>query len=151
MDLEKYLLKHIPISSSMGVKVDSSSSERVVLKAPFLNNINHKQTVFGGSLHAVATLACWSLLHINLVALFKDPIQIVIASSEIKYLAPVTSDFKAECLHPNIDPWERFLTTLRRKGKARLQLSAKILEKGQLCVDYSGTFVAIVNKEKSQQ
>ena len=56
MNLEKYLHKHIPISSAMGVKVDVASSERVVLSAPFLNNINHKQTVFGGSLHAVATL-----------------------------------------------------------------------------------------------
>jgi len=147
MDLEKYLLKNIPISSSIGVRVDISSSEKVVLEAPFLNNINHKQTVFGGSLHAVTTLACWSLLHINLTALFKDPIQIVIASSEVKYLAPVTSDFKAECLHPDIDSWERFLAILRRKGKARLQLNAKIFEKDQLCVDYSGVFVAIHHKE----
>ncbi len=147
MDLEKYLHKHIPISSSIGVKVEISSSEKVVLAAPFLNNINHKQTVFGGSLHAVTTLACWSLLHINLAALFQESIQIVIASSEVKYLAPVTSDFKAECLHPHLDLWERFLTTLRRKGKARLQLNAKIFEEGQLCVDYSGVFVAISTRK----
>lgn len=145
MNLEKYLHKHIPISSAIGVKVDVASSERVVLSAPFLNNINHKQTVFGGSLHAVATLTCWSLLHINLVDLFKDSVQIVIASSEINYLTPVTSNFKAECLHPQINAWERFLTILRKKGKARLQLNARISENGQLCVDYSGIFVAIVN------
>ncbi|MEI8366149.1 MAG: YiiD C-terminal domain-containing protein [Parachlamydiaceae bacterium] len=147
MDLEKYLLEHIPISSAMGIRVDAASSERVVLEAPFLNNINHKQTVFGGSLHAVTTLACWSLLHVNMVELFKDPIQIVIASSEIKYLAPVTSNFKAECLHPDVSPWERFLIILRKKGKARLQLGAKIFEHDQLCVDYSGIFVAINNKK----
>lgn len=145
MNLEKYLHKHIPISSAIGVKVDVASSERVVLSAPFLNNINHKQTVFGGSLHAVATLTCWSLLHVNLIELFNDPIQIVIASSEINYLTPVTSDFKAECLHPQINAWDRFITVLRKKGKARLQLSARISENGQLCVDYAGIFVAIVN------
>lgn len=131
MDLEKYLHEQIPISSAIGVKVDVVSQEKVVLSAPFLNNINHKQTVFGGSLHAVATLTCWSLLHVNLVELFKDPVQIVIANSEIKYLVPVTSNFKAECLHPHTNVWERFLTILRKKGKARLQLNAKIFEKGQ--------------------
>lgn len=147
MNLEKYLHKHIPISSAIGIKVDIASSERVVLSAPFLNNINHKQTVFGGSLHSVATLTCWSLLHVNLLELFKDPVQIVIASSEINYLTPVSSNFKAECFHPKINAWERFLTILRKKGKARLQLNARISEKGQLCVDYSGIFVAIVNPD----
>lgn len=142
MDLEKYLHEQIPISSAMGVKVEVASRERIVLSASFLNNINHKQTVFGGSLHALATLTCWSLLHINLLELFKNPFQIVIASSEIKYIAPVTLNFKAECLHPDIDVWERFLTILHKKGKARVLLHAKIFEKGQLCVDYSGTFVA---------
>lgn len=142
-DLEKYLLEHIPISSAMGIKVDAASFEKIVLRAPLFNNINHKKTVFGGSLHAVATLACWSLLHANLVELFKDSVQIVIASSEINYLFPVTSDFKAECNHPDFDAWERFLTILRKKGKARLQLRATIFEEDKLCVDYSGVFVAL--------
>ena len=45
--LESYLLQHIPISVAMGVKVDSASNEQIILSAPFLNNINHKNTVFG--------------------------------------------------------------------------------------------------------
>ncbi len=73
-----YFTVQIILRIQIGIRVDISSLEKVVLEAPFLNNINHKQTVFGGSLHAVTTLACWSLLHINLVALFEDPIQIVI-------------------------------------------------------------------------
>ena len=146
--LEEYLLKHIPISSAMGVGVDLASPGRIVLKAPFSNNINHKQTVFGGSLHAVATLACWSLLHVNLVNQDHEKIQIVIANSNVDYLAPVASDFKAECLMPEKDDWERFLTILQRKRKARITLNAKIFQNDQLCVDYSGTFVAL--KVRSQ-
>jgi len=49
--LEDYLWEHIPISKAMGVRVDSASLEKVILEAPFTNNINHKKTVFGGSLH----------------------------------------------------------------------------------------------------
>lgn len=147
MILEHYLLQHIPISAAIGVKVDAASLRQVILSAPFKNNINHKNTVFGGSLHSVATLACWSLLHVNLSDFCEENIQIVIASSEIFYIAPVVTDFKAECCMPDSLEWERFRKILRRKGKARLKLNAKILQDSQLCVDYSGQFVAIRVKE----
>lgn len=91
--LKTYLQSHIPISEAMGVCVEHASKEKVILTAPFANNINHKKTVFGGSLHAVATLACWSLLHLNL-----EEVQIVITRSEVDYRAPVDGDFKAECV-----------------------------------------------------
>ena len=141
--LENYLLQHIPISRAIGVGVESASSRQIILSAPFMNNINHKNTVFGGSLHAVATLACWSLLHVNLTELFDENYQIVIASSEISYVAPVNSDFKAECSMPDSLDWERFQKILRKKGKARLKLTAKIFQDRQLCVSYTGQFVAI--------
>lgn len=137
--LENYLYTHIPLSSSMGIKVDQASTQLVVLNAPLAPNINHKKTVFGGSLHAVATLACWSLLHLLLADVDK---QIVITSSEIQYLAPVTMDFKTECRAPNVADWEHFIKALK-KGKARIKLGAQIFQDGRLCVDYSGVFAAI--------
>lgn len=140
-ELENYLLEHIPISSAMGVSVYSASPKKIVLSAPFSNNINHKKTVFGGSLHAVTTLACWSVLHVNLAELHN--VQIVIASSEIAYLAPVASDFKAECCLPELGDWGRFLKILEKKGKARVKLNAKIFQGHQLCVEYSGVFAAL--------
>lgn len=141
--LEEYLLKNIPLSSAMGVRVESITSEKVILNAPFSNNINHKQTVFGGSLHAVATLACWSLLHVHLNEIYGNKVQIIIANSEIQYLAPVASDFKAECSMPNIIDWEKFIKIFDKKDKARIKLKGKIYKEDQLLVDYSGTFVAI--------
>lgn len=142
--LENYLWEHIPISSAMGVKVNIASQEKVILEAPLTNNINHKKTVFGGSLHAVATLSCWCLLHVSLERLSVKSFQIVIASSKIEYLAPVEEDFKAECGPPGREEWERFLKTLNKKRKARLSLQAKILQGSSLCVDYSGIFVALL-------
>lgn len=144
--LENYLREHIPITSAMGIGVEHASAGRVILSAPISSNINHKNTVFGGSLHAVATLACWSLLYINLLDLHEENVQIVITSSQVEYPAPVVSDFKAECCTPPAVEWERFLKMLHRKGKGRLKLSAKIFEGGQLCVDYTGDFVAIKMK-----
>lgn len=141
--LENYLHEHIPISSAMGVRVFSDSHQQIILSASFAPNINHKKTVFGGSLHAVSTLACWSLLHINLVETYGANVQIVIASSEIDYRSPVNSDFKAECTKPDSIEWERFRKILEKKGKARIKLCARIFHGGQLAVEYSGVFVAL--------
>jgi thioesterase domain-containing protein len=141
--IESLLLEAIPLSEAMGIQVEEASSARVILRAPLANNINHKQTAFGGSLHAVATLACWSLLHVNLVELLKEHVHIVIASSEIEYLQPVTADFCAEASLPDKQEWEYFLKTLERRKKARVQLRATISLGGSACVTYEGSFVAI--------
>lgn len=136
--MEEYLHENIPLSLAMGVKVEYASKERVVLSAPFSPNINHKKTVFGGSLHALATLSCWSLLHQNLPSC-----EIVIASSDIQYLYPVTKGFKAECRLPESAEWERFQLILKKRGKARIRLLASIVEEGRISVEYAGVFVAI--------
>jgi thioesterase domain-containing protein len=136
--LEVYLHQHIPLSQAMGVTVLQAKLDKVVLAAPFSLNINHKKTVFGGSLHAVATLACWSLVHLNIKGA-----QIVITKSDVEYLLPVDVDFQAVCMMPDVNVWGRFLVTLQRKGKARIQLSATIHQNKRLCIDYRATFAAI--------
>jgi thioesterase domain-containing protein len=142
-ELETYLYQHIPITQAMGIQVKQISKEKVILSAPFANNINHKRTVFGGSLHAVATLACWSLLYVNLKELKTLPFQIVITKSEVDYQAPVDSDFEAECRFPEEKEWQRFIKMLYLKGKARISLSAQIDHQGRVAVDYQGVFAAI--------
>src|SRR5665647_2180784 len=98
--IEAYLYENIPLSEAMGIKVEYASLDKIILKAPLKNNINHKKTVFGGSLHAVSTLACWCLLYVNLAIASKDVLQIVITKSEVNYISPVNDDFKVECLMP---------------------------------------------------
>jgi len=140
--LQEYLYAHIPISQAIGIKVEQADTENVLLSAPFSNNINHKKTVFGGSLHAVLTLACWSLLYVKLKSVQIDA-QIVITKSDVDYLAPVDSDFKAECFAPGDAEWKRFLKILQAKGKARIKLSAKVYNNSNLSCDYHAVFAAI--------
>jgi thioesterase domain-containing protein len=144
-ELEKYIHDHIPLSMAMGIEVEEVSLQRVRLNAPMAPNINHKKTVFGGSLHAAATLTCWSLVFVNLRNL---PInaEIVISSSNVKYLAPVKDQFTVECSLPNPHEWHAFETMLINKGKSRLKLNAKIYQNGTLALDYYGEFVALVQK-----
>ncbi len=140
--IEDYLHENIPISKAMGVRVVVASPTEITLAAPLGPNINHKRTAFGGSLQAVATLACWSLLHINLRDQ-ADPSEIVITNSNIDYIRPVTGDFEASASLPDARRWEVFRTTFDRRGRARIQMSANILQDGELAIDYTGSFAAL--------
>ena len=111
-EIETYLYENIPITKAMGIHVEHASAHKVVLFAPFANNINHKKTVFGGSLHAVATLACWTLIYVKLKQANLKHCQIVITSSEVAYQAPVDADFRAVCAIPEEAVWQRFIKTL---------------------------------------
>ncbi len=140
--LENYLHENIPLTAMLGVAVSLATPKNVILAAPIQPNINHKLTAFGGSLHSIATLACWSLLFINLKQL-NIHAEIVISSSDTKYLAPVTTDFKAECTLENNHDLNRFEKMLIKKGKARIKLHATIYQGKALALDYYGEFVAI--------
>ncbi|MEL7244006.1 MAG: YiiD C-terminal domain-containing protein, partial [Cyanobacteria bacterium J06573_2] len=68
-EVESYLHEHIPLSKSMEVKVKQVDENGITLTAPLTPNINHRSTVFGGSVSALAILAGWTLVHTNLQAL----------------------------------------------------------------------------------
>ncbi|NVJ68858.1 MAG: YiiD C-terminal domain-containing protein [Alphaproteobacteria bacterium] len=141
-ELEAYLYRNIPISKAMGVRVASACKKEMALHAPIAPNINHKRTVFGGSLQAVATLACWTLLHANLRDQ-TDPAEIVISSSNIDYIRPVTGNFEVRATLPDQKRWQNFLKTFNKHGRARIQLTAHILEEENLAIDYTGSFAAL--------
>ena len=93
-------------------------------------------------MHAVATLACWSLLHLNFMS---KKVQIVITNSEINYYHPVDCDFQVECLFPILEQWQYLIKMLKAKNKGRIPLTAKIYHQNKLCLSYKGTFAVIFN------
>lgn len=141
-DLEKYLYENIPLSKAMGISVVSLSSNKVTLKSLLQPNINHKKTAFGGSLNAVATLACWSLLYVNLLAK-KQKYEIVITQSQIAFSKSVQADFEATSVMCSEKEWNRFMAALERKGKGRITLEAFIGQIDKPSVSFRGTFAAL--------
>lgn len=141
-ELQQYFYEQIPLTEHIGVEVVEASSARVLLSAPLQGNTNHKSTVFGGSLHSLATLACWGLVKLCLEkhSLSGD---IVIAGSEVRYLSPVTGKFYAECRCSDAERIERFVAAFVKYGKARIGLDAMVLQDDMLKVAYHGTFAAI--------
>jgi len=126
----------------MGVEVAQASGERVELAAPFAPNINHLETVFGGSASAVAILAAWTLLHVRLKEAGISS-HVVIQQNSMKYERPMTGDFTAISTFADSATWERFLHTLERKHRARITIAAQLLCRGETTGELEGDFVAL--------
>jgi thioesterase domain-containing protein len=142
--LEAFLHEKIPLTKAMGLHVAESNAQRLVLEAPLANNKNHLGTAFGGSLHALPTLACYAALWTLLREAGIDG-HVVVKRSEAAYRAPVTGTLRAVCLRPSGAVAEEFISDLRRHKKARMELTA-IVEgaNGKSAVEFSGSFVAVV-------
>ncbi|MFP3949168.1 MAG: YiiD C-terminal domain-containing protein [Longimicrobiales bacterium] len=129
-DLERYLHEHIPLTAAMGVIVEVAGQGRIVLRAPLDPNINHRDTVFGGSASALAILACWALVHLRMRELGHSPRRIVIQRNSMEYERPIEGEFTAECRAPDAGAWDRFLRILERRGIARIGLEATLHDEG---------------------
>ncbi|HKB56503.1 MAG TPA: YiiD C-terminal domain-containing protein [Lacunisphaera sp.] len=142
-DLEAFLHEKIPLTRAMGLRVAESTAVRLVLEAPLAANVNHLGTAFGGSLHALPTLACYAALWTLLREAGVDG-HVVVKRSNAAYRQPVKGPLRAVCLRPAPGLGAEFTADLRRHGKARMELAA-IVEgaDGKPAVEFSGTFVAI--------
>jgi thioesterase domain-containing protein len=144
-DIQSYLHSNIPLSVAMGVQVKVATPVHVLLSAPLLPNINHHQTVFGGSGIVLATLAAWTLLHLRLEHERLDA-QLVIQRSSMEYERPIAGDFEAECRFADETAWRRFRSTLERRGRARMTLSAHLLHAAHEMGSFVGDFVALAQR-----
>ena len=142
--LEHYLHEHIPLSAAMGVRVEHATCDDVRLSAPLAPNINHRETVFGGSAASLATLAAWALLHLRLTREGLHA-RAVIQPSRMQYERPVPGDFEARCRCTDEAGWTRFRAMLARHGRARLTLSAELTYRNKRMGAFEGEFVAIAS------
>lgn len=142
-DLEAFLHEKIPLTRAMGVRV-AESGARLVLEAPLDANVNHLGTAFGGSLHALPTLACYATLWTLLYEAGVDG-HVVVKRSSANYRQPVKGTLRAVCVRPPPGVVTEFIEDLRRHKKARMDLEA-IVEgaNGNPAVEFSGSFVALL-------
>ena len=142
--LEAFLHDKIPLTRAMGLHVAESNTQRLVLEAPLTANVNHLGTAFGGSLHALPTLACYAALWTLLREAGLDG-HVVVKRSAANYRQPVTGTLRAVCVRPAPAIVAEFIADLRRHKKARMELTA-IVEgaDGKPAVEFSGSFVAVV-------
>lgn len=136
---EKFLHEQIPITRAMGVRLVAHDENGFAVEAPVALNSNHLRTGFGGSINAVATLAAYGFLWMEL----RDPaIHVVVAESSIRFLRPVRTIIHAICLRPGSEEWAAFQSRFAEKGKARIALRVNVVEEGHTAAEFEGTFVA---------
>jgi len=141
--LESILHHDIPLTRDMGLKVLDWHDQQLRLHLPLDANVNHKSTMFGGSLYCGAVLAGWGWLHLRLREEGIEDGHIVIQEGQISYPLPVTMDAIAICQAPGAAVWKKFLATYRRYGRARLTLHSRIVnaEGAEDAVTFTGQYV----------
>jgi thioesterase domain-containing protein len=148
-EIEYFLHTQIPLSAAMGVRVREATVLRVALAAPLTPNINHRETVFGGSSASLAVLSAWALLHLRLQA-DGTRARLVIQRSEMRYARPIPGDFTATCELEEEALWKRFRAMLARRGRARIELAASVAFENVVCASFRGEFVAVREPEGLQ-
>ncbi|HCL52034.1 thioesterase domain-containing protein [Pseudomonas fulva] len=141
--LQTVLHGDIPLTREMGLEVLDWQGHTLRLHLPLAANVNHKNTMFGGSLYCAAVLAGWGWLHLRLQELGIDDGHIVIQEGQISYPLPVTGAAVASCAAPDEKAWSRFLTMYQRRGRARLTLETAVSNVGsdEVAVLFSGQYV----------
>ena len=142
IELEHYLHEHIPLSRAMGVEVVEATWDGVTLRAPLAPNINHRETVFGGSASAMAILAAWGLLYVRLQQESLN-CRIVIQRNTMSYERPMVNAFEASSTIPDSLAWEKFVGTLKRKNRARISVSATLICNEEHVGEFEGDFVGL--------
>lgn len=138
-EIEEFFHQQIPITHALGVHVEAYDGQQLTLTAPLSVNHNHLGTAFGGSLSAMATLAGYGLIWLELR---ERAAHVVIRESSISYIRPVRGDIRAICRRPDEEILATFKAVFAQKGKARIQLEVAVVEEGLAAVEFRGTFVA---------
>lgn len=141
-DLESYLHVHLPLTKAMEVFVVSMKPGELTLGAPLRPNINHQKGVFGGSAATLATAAAWSLVHTQLVVA-EVAGEVVIQRSAMDFVLPMKDEFTARAFVPHPEAWPKFVKMLKRRGRARIAVSAEVSCLGLISGAFEGEFVAL--------
>lgn len=143
----EFLHQNIPITQVLGVEVVSARAGEAILSAPLEANVNHYDTVFGGSASSLAILAAWSVIHVRLQE-YQTDTRLIIQKSTMEYQKPITADFTAIGRLSDVTKWPGFVKTLDRRGRARISANSILLCQDTQVARFQGDFVAMRLPEK---
>lgn len=124
-DLERFIREHIPLARQMDVRLQQTAAGVVAARAPLAPNVNDKGCAFGGSLVSVMTLAGWALAELTLRRHRLD-CDVFVADSQVRYLAPVWSDFEALARPATAESLRDFVASVTARGRGRLPVRVEV-------------------------
>ncbi len=139
--LEQTLHREVPLTRTMGVRVEEHDGRELLFLADFEPNINIHGTAFGGSLYSICAVVCWGMLHLK----YEDEglqAHSVLGDASISYRLPVRDEIKARCRLPEDGSYETFIENLRAGRRSRIELTAEILTERGVAVRFIGSYSA---------
>lgn len=116
-----FLHSNIPLTEFMDIQAETYTPEKVVLSVPLAQNKNDKNTGFAGSISALMTVCGWSVMYANFHKLLPKG-NIVAQKTQIRYIAPITGDFRAECICNDPEGKQALLDSFAKFQKGKLIL-----------------------------
>ena len=132
----------IPLSQFMQLNIDSFDGNALVCSAPLAPNVNLHQTMFAGSIYAMATLTGWGMLYLQLRQLGLQGDQ-VLADANIRYLRPVSRSPSARC---ELQHCRGDLSALAQGRKASQFIRVGIYSDDELAAEFSGRYAVLPKK-----
>ena len=139
--LENKLHNEIPLTKFMDLKITKYDEKELITIAPLNKNINDKGTAFGGSLATMTIISSWSICWLISKELGFDSNNIVVIKNENSYKKPVTKDIICHTTKPTIEQLNILKEKLEKKKSASIKIYSKIIEDGEICVEFEGYYV----------
>lgn len=136
-DLQQTWHQTIPLSAFMQLQIDQFDGNLLACRAPLAPNKNLHHTMFAGSIYSLLTLTGWGLIWLQLQARGLQG-DIVLADADIRYLAPVQQDARAEV--QLLDAVGE-LTALTQGRRVRQLLRVRLMHGERLLAEFQGRFV----------
>jgi thioesterase domain-containing protein len=132
----------IPLSQFMQLSITRFDGNELRCDAPLAPNINLHQTMFAGSIYALATLTGWGMLYLQLQALGVHGDQ-VLAEGNIKYLKPVAAEPQARCA---LQHCIGDLNALQQGRKVMQHIKVQVFSANELAAEFSGRYAVLPEK-----
>ncbi|MGC3875010.1 YiiD C-terminal domain-containing protein [Halomonas sp. GXIMD04776] len=139
---QHWLGEAIPMVNHLGLSDMAWQGDGLIWNLELDPNLNDKGTGFGGSLTAQTTLIgwCWTTLWLRAHGRLQD---VVVATASQRFLAPVTGDYRLECLPKDADGSEQLQERLDIKGKGRIALIQRLYASDTLCLEAESDYAVL--------
>ncbi len=138
-DLQQTWHQTIPLSAFMQLQIMQFDGNLLACQAPLAPNKNLHHTMFAGSIYSLLTLTGWGLIWLQLQALGLQG-DIVLADADIRYLAPVQQDARAQV---QLLDAVGDLAVLTQGRRVRQQLLVRLTQGERLLAEFHGRFVVL--------
>jgi thioesterase domain-containing protein len=146
-ELQDYIYDHIPVVGVNQLEIEGIDGDVVSVRGRYDLHINHRNSVFGGSIGTATTLASWAQMRMFMEHEgLADRAVIVVQRHSVDFLLPVLTDFTARGQTIAPDDKERFMSILHRHKRAKLEVSAELRdEKNVVCARANGIFAVFLS------